>query len=55
MDGIIGLAVVGEHTIQVTFDELKIDQQKITNALLQGGVAIPGKSAPMTETPFSYN
>ena len=55
MDGIIGLAVAGEHTIRVTFDGLKTDEQKITNALLLGGVAIPGKPAPVTETPFSYN
>ena len=54
MDGIIGLAIVAEHTIRVTFDDLKTDQQKITNALLQGGVTIPGKPEPMTETPFPY-
>ena len=54
VDGIIGFTIVAEHTIRVTFDDLKTDQQKITNALLQGGVTIPGKPQPTTETPFSY-
>ena len=54
VDGIIGVAIVAEHTIRVTFDGLKTDQQKITNALLQDGVTIPGKPEPITETPFSY-
>ena len=48
MDGIIGFAIAAEHTIRVTFDDLKTDQQKITDALLQGGVAIPGKPEPGT-------
>ncbi|MBU1744307.1 MAG: hypothetical protein KJ649_05380 [Proteobacteria bacterium] len=42
MDGIIRVAIEAEHTIRVTFDGLKTDQQKITNALLQGGVTMPG-------------
>ncbi|MEK7244041.1 MAG: hypothetical protein AAB112_07765 [Thermodesulfobacteriota bacterium] len=54
MDGIIRVAIEAEHTIRVTFDGLKTDQEKITNALLQGGVTIPGKPEPITETPFSY-
>jgi hypothetical protein len=54
MDGIIGIAIVTEHTIRVTFDGLKTDQQKITNTLIQGGVTIPGQSKPASETPFSY-
>jgi len=54
VDGIIGVAIAAEHTIRVTFDDLKTDQRKITDALLQGGVTIPGKREPITETPFSY-
>jgi copper chaperone CopZ len=54
VDGIIGVAVVAEHTIRVTFDDLKTDQQKIIDALLQSGVTIPGQSKPASETPFSY-
>jgi hypothetical protein len=54
VDGIIRVAIAAEHTIRVTFDGLKTDQEKITNALLQGGVTIPGKPEPTTETPFSY-
>lgn len=54
MDGIIGFTIVAEHTIRVTFDDLKTDQRKITDALLQGGVTIPGKPEPMTETPSPY-
>jgi copper chaperone CopZ len=54
VDGIIGFTIVAEHTIRVTFDDLKTDQRKIIDALLQGGVTIPGKPEPITETPFSY-
>ncbi|MDO9228148.1 MAG: hypothetical protein Q8M86_03990 [Syntrophales bacterium] len=43
---------MAEHTIRVTFDGLKTDRQKITDALLRGGVTIPGKPEPITETPF---
>jgi hypothetical protein len=54
VDGIIGFTIVAEHKIRVTFDDLKTDQQKIIDMLLQGGVTIPGKPEPTKETPFSY-
>jgi hypothetical protein len=54
VDGIIGFTIAAEHTIRVTFDDLKTDREKITNALLQGGVTIPGKPEPTTRTPSSY-
>lgn len=54
MDGIIGLTIVAEHTIRVTFDDRKTDQGKITNALVNGGVTIPEKPAPAMGTPFPY-
>ncbi|MEK6534435.1 MAG: hypothetical protein AABZ40_02085 [Thermodesulfobacteriota bacterium] len=54
MDGIIGLTIAAEHTIRITFDGLKTDQQKITDSLLRGGVTISGKPEPVTEAPFSY-
>ena len=54
MDGIIGFTIAAEHTIRVTFDDMKTDQRKITDALLQGGVAIPGQSKPASEKPPSY-
>jgi hypothetical protein len=46
MDGVIAFVNPAEHQIRITFDDRKTDQEKITQALLQGGVAIPGKSSP---------
>jgi hypothetical protein len=54
MDGIISFASPAEHRIRITFDDRKTDPEKITQALVQGGVAIPGKSTPATEKPPSY-
>jgi hypothetical protein len=54
MEGIISFASPAEHRIRITFDDRKTDSEKITQALIQGGVAIPGKPKPATETPFSY-
>jgi hypothetical protein len=54
MDGIITFASSAENQIRITFDDRKTDPEKITQALVQGGVVIPGKSTLATETPFSY-
>jgi hypothetical protein len=54
MDGIISFASPAENRIRITFDDRKTDPEKITQALVQGGVAIPGKSTPATEKPPSY-
>ena len=54
VDGIITFASPAEHQIRITFDDRKTDPEKITQALVQGGVAIPGKSTPATERPPSY-
>jgi hypothetical protein len=54
MDGIISFASPAEHRIRIIFDDRKTDPEKITQALVRGGVVIPGKSTPATEMPFSY-
>jgi hypothetical protein len=54
MDGIVRFGSPAEHQIRITFDDGKTDPEKITQALVQGGVAIPGKSTPATEKPLSY-
>jgi hypothetical protein len=54
MDGIIRFASPAENRILITFDDRKTDPEKITQALVLGGVVIPGKSKPASETPFSY-
>jgi hypothetical protein len=54
MDGIIAFASPAEHTIRITFDDGKTDREKITDALVKGGVTIPGEKTPTAETPFSY-
>lgn len=37
------------NRMRITFDDQKTDPEKITDALVQGGVAIPGRSTPQTE------
>jgi len=54
MDGIITFASPAEYQIRITFDDRKTDPEKITQALIQGGVVIPGKSTPESEKPPSY-
>ena len=54
MDGIIRFGSRSENQLRITFDDRKTDPEKITHALVQGGVAIPGKSTPETERPFAY-
>jgi hypothetical protein len=54
MDGIIRFVNPAEHQIRITFDDRKTDPEKITQALVQGGVAIPGKSKPASEKPVSH-
>jgi hypothetical protein len=54
MDGIISFGTPGENLIRITFDDRKTDPEKITQALVLGGIAIPGKSSSETEQPPSY-
>jgi len=54
MEGIIRLENPVENRIVITFDDQKTDEEKITQALLIGGVSIQGNQMPMPETPFSY-
>ena len=54
MDGIIGFSSPAENQIRIAFDDRKTDPEKITQALVRGGVAVPGKSTQAQETPFSY-
>ena len=54
MDGIIGFSNPAENQIRITFDDRKTDPEEITQALIRGGVAIPGIATQAQETPFSY-
>jgi hypothetical protein len=55
MDGIIKFASPAENQMRITFDDRKTDQEKITQALVQGGVVITGRPAPATAVkPPSY-
>lgn len=53
MDGILGFSIAAEHAIRITYDDLRTDPQKITDALHRGGVHIPGKPEPIEEKPPS--
>jgi hypothetical protein len=55
MDGIINFASPAQDQIRITFDDQKTDPEKITQALVQGGLAIPGRSKPAAEKPFPIN
>lgn len=54
MDGVIRFGSPSDNQIRITFDDRKTDPEKITQALVQGGVAIPGRSTPETERPVAY-
>jgi len=54
MDGVIRFASPAANLMRITYDDRKTDSEKITQALVQGGVSIPGKSTPETEKPPSY-
>jgi hypothetical protein len=54
MDGIISFASPVQDQIRIAFDDGKTDPEKITQALAQGGVAIPGASKPVLEKPLSH-
>jgi hypothetical protein len=54
MDGIISFDNPAENMIRIIFEDQKTDEEKIVRALVRGGVAIPGKSTPDSETPHSY-
>jgi hypothetical protein len=54
MDGIIKFASPAENQMRITIDDRKTDQEKVTQALLQGGVTITGKPAPVVAKPPSY-
>jgi len=54
MDGIIGFSNPAENQIRITFDDRKTDPEEITQTLIRGGVAIPGKATQAQEAPFSY-
>jgi len=55
MDGIISFASPAENQIRITFDDRKTDPEKITQALVQGGVAIPGNQRPRRKDRFPIN
>ena len=54
MDGIISFASPAGNRIRIAYDDRKTDPEKIKQALVLGGIAIPGESTPVAETPFSY-
>ena len=54
MEGIVSFVSPTEDRIRITFDDRKTDPEKITQALVQGGVAILGKATPATEKPLFY-
>jgi hypothetical protein len=54
VDGFITFVSPAENRIRITYDDRKTDPEKITQALVQGGIVIPGKSKPASEKPLSY-
>jgi hypothetical protein len=54
MEGIIRFESPAENKISITFDDRKTDEEKITQALVRGGVTIQGKQTPVPESPFFY-
>lgn len=54
LDGVIAVTSPGKDRIRITYDDRKTDPGKITDALVRGGVDVPGKSTQAAEAPFSY-
>jgi hypothetical protein len=54
MAGVVRFANPAENKISITYDDQKTDEEKITQALLDGGVAIEGKQSRMPEPPLFY-
>jgi hypothetical protein len=53
-DGIIRFMSPAQNRMRITFDDGKTDPEAITQALVQGGVAIPGRSTPETERLYPH-
>jgi hypothetical protein len=54
MAGVIRFANPAENKIDITYNDEKTDEEKITQALLDGGVAIEGKQSRAPEPMFFY-
>ena len=54
MDGIIRFMSPAQNRMRITFDDGKTDPETITQALVQGGVAIPGRSTPDAERLYTH-
>jgi len=54
MEGVIRFGSPAKNTISITFDDQKTDEEKITQALDVGGVALQGKQTPVQASPFFY-
>ncbi|MEK7374909.1 MAG: hypothetical protein AABZ85_07810 [Thermodesulfobacteriota bacterium] len=47
MDGIITFGSAAENQISVTFDDQRTDEEKIVRSLVEGGVTVREKPAPV--------
>jgi copper chaperone CopZ len=54
LEGIIRFESPAENTVSVTFDDQKVDEEKIAHALDAGGVSLQGKQTPVQSPPFFY-
>ena len=43
-----------ENRISITYDDKRIDEERIVHELLKGGMAIVGKKPPATPPPLTY-
>jgi hypothetical protein len=54
MAGVIRFANPTENKIDITYNDQKTDEEKITQALVEGGVAIEGKQSRAPEQPLYF-
>ena len=47
MDGIITFGSTAENQISVTFEDQRTDEEKIVRELVEGGVTVREKAAPV--------
>ena len=54
MAGIVSFGSPAENKMDIVYDDQKTDEEKVTQALLMGGVVIEGKQTRVTKPPSYY-
>ena len=53
-EGVIRFEGTKKNRVTVTYDDRRTSKKEIVEALVKGGVTVPGQSAPPSKEPMSY-